>query len=82
MAQSWGVRHSDKMRIEERFKLTAPDTMEIVTTVFDPVALTKPYTSTKTLARHRDWDIAEYICEQNNRNTVTDDGKAGINLNH
>ena len=82
MAQSWGVRHSDKMRIEERFRLTGPDTMEIVTTVSDPVALTKPFTSTKTLARHRDWDIAEYICEQNNRNTVTDDGKAGINLNH
>jgi len=82
MAQSWGVRHSDKMRIQERFHLTGPDTMEIRTTVFDPIALTKPFTSTKTLARHRDWDIAEYICEQNNRNTVTDDGKAGINLNH
>ena len=82
MAQSWGVRHSEQMRIEERFHLTAPDTMEIRTTVFDPLALTKPFTSTKTLARHRDWDIAEYICEQNNRNTVSDDGKAGINLNH
>jgi hypothetical protein len=77
-----GMQHSDKMRIEERMRVTAPDTMEIRTTIYDPVALTKPWTTTKTLARHRDWDIAEYVCEQNNRNFVNPDGKAGINLKH
>ncbi|HVY79674.1 MAG TPA: hypothetical protein VG994_01725 [Steroidobacteraceae bacterium] len=76
-----GLQHSDKMRIEERFRITAPDRMEIRTTVYDPVALTKPWTTVKTLARHRDWDIAEYVCEQNNRNFVNDEGKAGIILN-
>ena len=75
-----GMHHSDKMHIEERFHLTGPDKMEIRTTITDPVALTKPWTSTKTLARHRDWDIAEYVCEQNNRNSVNEAGKAGINL--
>jgi hypothetical protein len=82
LGNSWGMRHSEQMRIEERFRLSSPDSMEIRTTVTDPLALTKPYTSTKTLARHRDWEIAEYICEQNNRNHVNDDGKAGIDLNH
>lgn len=81
LGNSWGMKHSEKMRIEERFRVTAPDTMEIQTTVYDPIALTKPWTTTKTLARHRDWDIAEYICEQNNRNFVNDAGKAGIILN-
>jgi hypothetical protein len=76
-----GMHHSDKMHIEERFHLTGPDKMEIRTTISDPVALTKPWTSTKTLARHRNWDIAEYVCEQNNRNFVNDEGKAGIILN-
>ena len=76
-----GMQHSDKMRIEERFRMTAPDKMEIRTTVYDPVALVKPWTSVKTLTRHRDWDIAEYVCEQNNRNFVNDAGKAGIILN-
>jgi hypothetical protein len=61
--------------------MTAPDTLEISTTVQDPVALTKPWTSTKTLKRHRAWDITEYVCEQNNRNFVNDEGKAGIILN-
>ena len=72
--------HSDKMRIAERFRLTDPDTMTIETTITDPEALTAPFTSTRTLRRHRDWTLAEYICEENNRNSVDQNGKAGINL--
>ncbi|MBZ5693787.1 MAG: hypothetical protein LAN36_00350 [Acidobacteriia bacterium] len=72
--------HSDKMRILERFKLVDPDTMSIETTVTDPEALTAPYTTNRTLKRHRSWTIAEYICEQNNRDFVDRSGKAGINL--
>jgi hypothetical protein len=72
--------HSDKMRIAERFRLADPDTMTIETTITDPEALTTPFTSTRTLRRHRDWTLAEYICEENNRNSVDQNGKAGINL--
>jgi hypothetical protein len=72
------VPHSDKMKIIERFSLTDPDTMSIETTVIDPVALTRPYTTTRILKRHANWTIDEYICEQNNRNSVTSDGKAQV----
>ena len=75
-----GIPHSDKMRIVERFRLTDPDTMNIETTITDPEVLAAPYTTTRTLARHRDWTISEYICEENNRNSVDASGKAGINL--
>ncbi len=75
-----GVPHGDKMRIVERFRLTNPNTMVIETTITDPVVLTAPYTATATLSRHRDWTIAEYICEENNRNSVDSKGKAGINV--
>ena len=75
-----GVPHSDQMKIVERFRLTDPDTMTIETTLMDSVALTAPYTTTSTLRRHRDWTIAEYVCEENNRNFVDASGKAGINL--
>lgn len=75
-----GLAHSDKMRVEERMRMTGPDKLEILTTVHDPVALAKPWSSTKTLMRHRSWDIAEYVCEQNNRNFVNPEGKAGIIL--
>jgi hypothetical protein len=75
-----GVPHSDKMKIVERFRLTDPDTMNIETTITDPVTLTTPYTTVNTLRRHRNWTISEYICEENNRNFVDQTGKAGINL--
>ncbi len=72
--------HGDRMKIVERLKLTDPDTMTIETTIADPEALTAPFVSSRTLRRHRNWTIAEYICEQNNRNSVDESGKAGINL--
>jgi hypothetical protein len=72
--------HSDKMRIAERFTLSDPDTMTIETTITDPEALAAPFTSTRTLRRHRDWTLAEYICEENNRNSVDQRGKAAVDL--
>lgn len=75
-----GVPHGDKMRIVERFRLTDPDTMSIETTISDPDALTMPYTTTASLRRHRDWTISEYVCEENNRNSVDQSGKAGIDV--
>jgi hypothetical protein len=77
-----GARHSEKMRIVERMRLSGPDTLEIETTITDSEALTKPWTSKSVYGRHRDWTLAEYVCQQNNRNFVTEDGKAGINLKH
>ena len=77
-----GVPHSEKMRIAERFRLTDPDTMTIETTITDSEALTTPYTTNRTLKRHRNWTIAEYICEENNRNFVDQSGKAGVILNN
>ena len=75
-----GVPHGDSMKIVERFRLAGPDTMTIETTITDPEVLAAPYTTTRTLGRHRNWTIAEYICEENNRNFVDEKGKAGINL--
>ena len=80
LGQNYGLRHSNKMHIVERMRLTDPDTLEIVTTITDPEALAQAITSTRTFKRHKDWTIAEYVCEQNNRNLVDDSGHAGIIL--
>jgi len=72
---------SDKLRIVERLRLTDPDTLTIETTLIDPEALTMPYSmGSRTLRRHRNWTLAEYICEENNRNFVDQEGKAGVRL--
>jgi len=78
----FGVKHSDKMHIVERMHVIEGDKLQIETTITDPEALAKPLTSTRVYGRHRDWTLAEYQCQQNNRNFTTDDGKAGINLKH
>ena len=75
-----GVPPSDKAKIVERIRLTDPDTMSIETTITDPENLAAPYTTTSSIRRHREWTITEYICEENNRNSVDDQGKSGIDL--
>lgn len=70
--------HSDKMKLIERFRLLDPNTMQIETTIIDPVVFTRPYTTTRILVRHPTWTIDEFICEQNNRNSVTGSGKAEV----
>jgi len=56
--------------------------MQIETTITDSEALTAPYTTNATLGRHRDWTIAEYICQENNRNFVDSSGEEGIILDN
>jgi hypothetical protein len=75
-----GVTHTSKEHIVERFRLADPDLLEVKTRVEDPGVLAKPWDFTARYVRHPDWSIAEYICEQNNRNSVDAEGKAGINL--
>ncbi len=72
------VPHSNNMKIIERFRLLDPDTMQVKTTIIDPVALTRPYTTTRIMHRYRNWTIDEYICQENNRNSVTSSGKAEV----
>jgi len=73
--------YSDKMKIVERMKLSDPDTLNIETTIQDPLALSKPFSmGNRVFKRHRSWTVAEYVCEENNRNFVDEKGKAGINL--
>ncbi|HTW67278.1 MAG TPA: hypothetical protein VME17_21810 [Bryobacteraceae bacterium] len=80
LGMNMGMRHSDKMHIVERFHLKDPMLLEVTTTIDDPEALTKPWTRTISYAKHPDWVLDEYICQQNNRNSADPSGKAGINL--
>jgi hypothetical protein len=75
-----GVAHSSSEHIVERFRLSQPDLLEVNTRVEDPATLAKPWEFTARYRRHPDWSVAEYICEQNNRNSVGANGKAGIDL--
>ena len=75
-----GAGHSDKLFITQRVRLTAPDVLEIQWTYNDSEALTKPWTVTRLFERHRDWDIQEYNCAQNNHDAADDKGRPTMKL--
>ena len=65
--------HSDQMRITERIHLVAPDTLHDQITIEDPVVLEKPYTYTLAYRRIPNYEMVEFVCD-NNREYVDDKG--------
>jgi hypothetical protein len=76
-----GVGHGDKTRIVERFSLIGPDLLDVKTTVTDPAVLSKPWEYDTHFRRRHDWDIQEYVCQQNNHEFVDPSGRLGVKLN-
>jgi hypothetical protein len=74
-----GVTHSKNEHIVERYRLSDPNMLEVKTRIEDPGVLAKPWETTAQFARHPEYSLAEYICEQNNRNSF-ENGKAGLDL--
>ena len=59
------VPHTPDMRITERFKLVRPDILWDEITIEDPSMLEKPWTVTFAYRRMPDYEIIEYVCEDN-----------------
>ncbi|MEI9890998.1 MAG: hypothetical protein WDN45_10895 [Caulobacteraceae bacterium] len=75
-----GMGHSDKERVTERIHLspTDPDQLMDEITITDPEALEKPWSGTYRYRRHREWEILEFACAENDRNPVGASGVAGF----
>lgn len=71
-----GLPHSARLHIMERIHLAQgdPDTLVVETTLDDPEALEAPYKRTYTFKRQRDWNLMEFVCAENDRNPVGEDG--------
>jgi len=59
------VPHSPNMRIKERLRLVAPDILWDEITIEDPEMLEKPWTVTFAYKRMQDYELLEYVCEDN-----------------
>jgi hypothetical protein len=68
-----GMPHSDQMRVTERFHLVAPDILHDEITIEDPVVLEKPMTYTVAYKRMPNYEMVEFVCD-NNREYVDDKG--------
>ena len=74
------VPHSDKMQVNERIRLTGPDTMEDQVTVIDPEYLTAPWTWTWRYVRKPGYKIMEYVCEDNREYADPQNGSQRLRL--
>jgi hypothetical protein len=59
-------RHTTAYHLVERFQRTSYDTLKYSATVEDPNVFAAPWTEAGTFTLHPEWDIQEYICEENN----------------
>jgi len=73
------VPHTRDMRITERFRLVRPDILWDEITIEDPAVLEKPWTVTFAYRRMPDYEIIEYVCEDN-REYADDDGVTRLRL--
>jgi hypothetical protein len=68
------LEHGPKLHVVERIRLTGPDTLEDRMTLTDPDVLLQPWHEVRTFTRHRELDMMEFICEENNRNPIDQTG--------
>ncbi len=59
-------RHTTAYHVVERFERPSYDTLKYSATVEDPNVFAAPWTEASTLTLHPEWDIQEYICDENN----------------
>lgn len=72
-----GISNSDELTIHERIYLDAEnkDLMHLDFTFEDPNVLAQPWHRNHTFRRDRSWDILEYICDENDRHPLNDEGQ-------
>jgi hypothetical protein len=61
-----GTRHSEKMKMTERFTRTDPEMIDYEATIDDPVTYTRPFTIRMTITTQPDYQLYEYACHEGN----------------
>lgn len=79
---SEGIHPTEKTRIQERFEEVTPGHIVMTTTITDPAIYTEPYTTKLTFVRQRNWQMREYVCEENNRDAADPFGRPTMDLSN
>jgi hypothetical protein len=74
-----GMPHSEQLHITERLRLVGTDVLHDQITMEDPVVLEKPYVYTLAYKRVPDYEMVEFVCD-NNREYVDENGVVRMKL--
>ncbi len=61
-----GARHSEAMRIVERFTRVDPEMIDYEARIDDPITYTRPWTIRMTITRQPGYQLFEYGCHEGN----------------
>jgi hypothetical protein len=62
-----GHRHTEALRVVERYRRTSLETIEYSAEVEDPNVFAAPLRYAGTLTLHPEWELGEYVCTENNQ---------------
>ncbi len=68
-----GTLHSEDLHVVERIR-KVDGALEVLFTIEDPKAFTKPWTAKRVWKWRPDVRFLEYVCEENNRNAPDENG--------
>ena len=71
-----GITNGPHLKITERIYLDGddPDVLHLDFTYEDPDALAEPWVQTHTFRRDNEWELLEYVCAENDRHPVNEQG--------
>lgn len=79
--KSWldaaGHPHGEKLHVVERYNRLDFDHLHYQATIEDPDFYTKPWTVGWTIRWQPGWELYEYICQENNKDVVTEHHMVG-----
>jgi hypothetical protein len=74
-----GLQATEKTRLHERIWRDG-DTLSDEITIVDPDLFAEPYVMTQKYARKPDWEMREYVCQENNRDAADEEGRPSMSL--
>jgi len=75
-----GRPKSSDMRVIERYQKRAPNILDVSYTLYDPRTYSRPWSGHAQFRWAPDLRLAEYICEENNRNKPDASGKLRLGV--
>jgi hypothetical protein len=75
-----GLHATENTRFHERITRTAPDRMVDEITLTDPALFAEPYVMVQNYKLEPDWEMREYVCQENNRDAADAEGRPTMDL--
>ena len=75
-----GLRATEQTRFVERITRVAPDRLVDEITVTDPALFAEPYVMVQNYTLEPEWEMREYVCQENNRDAADAEGRPAMDL--